>query len=167
MTDIVNSLTSLSKIRSGLSAAQAQATRTSRIMWVLGGFIFSRDTVAPAQTSRSTQYKWAAQQRVGRDDALQYLGPGKDTKIMNGDIFPEYKGGTEQISALRILAEQGEALMLVDGRGYVYGRWCITSINEVRELFFENGAPKKIEFNITLERYGEDEGSDVFAGVTL
>jgi phage protein U len=165
MIDIVTELTSLSKIRSGISAAQAQVSRSSKIMWVLGGFVFSRDTVAPVKTSRSTQYMWAAQPRVGRDDALQFIGLGEDTYVMNGDIYPEYNGGTEQIAALRLLAEQGNALILVDGRGYVYGRWCITVINEIRELFFEDSTPRKIEFSITLKRYGEDEGSQLLGGL--
>jgi phage protein U len=47
-------------------------------------------------------------------------------------------------------------MMLVDGLGFVWQRWVITRVSETKSLFLADGAPRRIEFNVTLRAYGSD-----------
>ncbi len=169
MVDVVKSLTDFSRLRSGIEALAAQAKGASRIMWMLGPFIFSRDTAAPHTLHRATEFKWPAQPRTGRDEALQYTGPGADTIDLDGVIYPQYRGGLGQVQAMRELAGLGEPQLLVDGRGMVYGKWVILRVEETGSVHLANGTPRKIEFKVSLQRYGEDatEGKKKLGILTL
>jgi phage protein U len=50
----------------------------------------------------------------------------------------------------------GVALPLIDGNGFIYGRWLIESIQETKSVFFSDGNPRKIDFSLSLKRYNED-----------
>lgn len=169
MADIITSLNDFSRLRAGMEAASAQALRSARVMWKLGEFIFSRDTAAPQSLRRSTAYTWASQERFGRDPALQFTGRGADTIDLDGVIYPQYRGGLGQLDAMRNLAGSGKPQMLVDGRGNVYGKWSILSVEETGSVFLSDGTPRKVEFRLSLQSYGEDatenSGSETFGGL--
>jgi phage protein U len=57
---------------------------------------------------------------------------------------------------MRAVARQGVPMMLVDGLGFVWQRWVITRVSETKSLFLADGAPRRIEFNVTLRAYGSD-----------
>lgn len=169
MADIITSLNDFERLRAGMQAASEKARKSARVMWMLGEFIFSRDTAAPQSLRRSSAFTWASQERFGRDPALQFTGPGADTIDLDGVIYPHYRGGLGQVDAMRKLAGKGRPQILVDGRGVVYGRWSILGVEETGSVFMSNGTPRKIEFRISLQRYGEDSfensGSDTFGGL--
>lgn len=160
MADIITSLTDFSRLRAGIEAIAAQANRSSRIMWVLGPFVFSRDTAAPQSLRRAVEYSWASQDRFGRDPALQFTGLGADTIELDGVIYPHYAGGFSQLAAMRELAGLGLPQLLVDGRGMVYGKWSILRVEETGSVYLDNGTPRKIMFKVSLQRYGEDRTKD-------
>lgn len=160
MTDIVTSLTSFSRLRQGIAAIAAQAQNSGRIMWMLGPFMFSRDTAAPEALRRATDFRWASQERFAHGPALQYTGPGADTVDLDGTIYPHYAGGLSQVQAMRELAGLGEPQLLVDGRGMVYGKWAILRVEEGGTVLSPNGAPRKITFKLTLQRYLDDAAGD-------
>jgi phage protein U len=47
-------------------------------------------------------------------------------------------------------------MMLVDGLGWIWERWVIAGVEETKSVFLADGAPRKIEFSLTLRAYGED-----------
>lgn len=63
-------------------------------------------------------------------------------------------GGFGQLESLRAEVAKGKPRGGVSGFGRYHGRWCITSINDNRSLFFADGAPRKVEFWIELVHYG-------------
>lgn len=135
--------------------------RTSWVMMVLGGFPFSMNTAAYDRFARSTEYRWARQNRIGRQPAHQFVGPGAETITLNGVIHPHYRGGLRMIAQMRAEAEKGEPLMMVDGLGFVLGRWVIRRIDETGTVFFADGAPRQQAFRLSLAAYGEDAGTPV------
>lgn len=165
MADIITSLTNFSRMRAGIEAVAAQVSRSSRIMWMLGPFMFSRDTAAPQTLRRASEFVWPSQDRFGRDPALQYTGPGADTIELDGVIYPHYAGGFSQIAAMRELAAQGQPQLLIDGRGMVYGKWSILRVEETGTVFLDNGAPRKIGFRVSLQRYGDDATGNKKLGI--
>ena len=128
-----------------------------KVMLVLGTFPFGVDTAAYQQLQRSTQYKWAAQERLGhlRGPAYQFVGPGEETINLSGVIYPQYSGYKLSLTALRLLAGFGFALPLITVGGMLLGRWIVEQIQETNSLFFADGSCRKIEFTLNLKRYNE------------
>lgn len=126
------------------------------IMLALGYFRFSMDTAAYEQLRRTSEYRWPSQERLGRRPARQFLGPGNETIELPGVIYPHFAGGVSQVERMRYMAGQGVALTLMGGDGLALGKWCIERIEETRSNLLADGTPKKIEFRLSLARYGED-----------
>ncbi len=126
------------------------------VLMTLGNFRFSLSTAAYQQLRRAVEYRWPVQDRAGRRPARQFTGIGDETIELEGAIYPYYRGGLEQIEAMRSLAGLGEPLMLTDGTGKVWGKFCILRIEETQTLFHGDGTPRKQEFRLGLGRYGED-----------
>lgn len=123
----------------------------------LGSYRFSLSTAAYQKLERTASYRWQAQGRAGRKPAQQYLGPDAEEIELDGTIYPHFKGGLGQIPAMKAEAKKGEPLILVDGRGKVWGEWCIKQIVEGQSEFLVNGVPRKIDFKLSLVEYGEDD----------
>ncbi|WP_323119973.1 phage tail protein [Burkholderia alba] len=122
-------------------------------MMMLGSYIFGLNTAAFQELNRRTEYRWVAQDRIGQDPALQYVGPGGDTISLPGVIYPGFRGGGGQLDKIRVLAGQRLPQLLVDGAGNVYGRWVIEGVEERQSLFAALGQPRKQEFTISLRRF--------------
>ena len=125
-------------------------------LMALGDFRFSVDTAAYDELTRTTEYRWERQDRLGRHPARQYLGPGDDTIDLRGTILSTYRGGTGQLDAMRAEAGRGEPLRMVGGTGVVFGLWAIQRIVETGSVFLEGGVARQVEFELQLGYYGED-----------
>lgn len=124
-----------------------------RIMLRLGSFKFSLDTAAYQELTRTTNYRWARQERIGTNDALQFTGLGPEAVDLRGVIFPLFRGSDRQIARLRSQASLGFPLPMIDGRGKVWGLWAVESIGETQSVFMDNGAARRIQFDLRLSRY--------------
>lgn len=123
-----------------------------QVLMALGSFRFS----APGgmdQAKRSSKWRWPSQERIGAAPALQYTGPGEDKVTLSGTIYPHYTGGLGQVDAMRAQAGRGSPLPLVDGGGRYWGEYVILSIDETRSSLLSDGSPRKVEFEIELQRY--------------
>ncbi len=125
------------------------------MMMSFGTFVFSMSTAAYQELQRQQAWRYGAGERVGARAALQFLGPGEDTIQLAGLIAPELTGTRASLDTLRDLADGGEALPLVDGAGKVYGNYVIQQLAETSSLFFKDGVPRRIEFQLSLKR-GDD-----------
>lgn len=127
----------------------------ANVMLKLGDFTFSVDTAAYQQLSRVSEYRWASQDRIGKAPALQPVGLGSDTINMDGTIYPGHRGGTGQLNDMRAEAGKMKPLILVDGRGFVHGRWAIERVEEGQEVFAHRGAPRKQTFRLQIRKYDD------------
>jgi phage protein U len=128
----------------------------NRVMMQLGEYQFGIESAVYEQLRRSTSYRWQAQERIGRRPAQQFAGIGQETITLNGRIYPFYKGGLGQLDTMRTEAGQGEARILVDGLGRIWGKWAVRRIEETQSTLMPDGVPEKIDFSLELVRYGED-----------
>jgi len=126
------------------------------VMMRLGDYSFSMDAATYQELRRVHEYRWVAQARFGRKDALQNTGPGPERITINGIIYPHFKGGLGQIDAMRSEADKGEPLILVDGTMKVWGKYAIRRIEEAQAVLNERGQPRKQSFQLELEAYGDD-----------
>jgi hypothetical protein len=120
----------------------------SFVMMALGGYRFAVDSGGFEKFQRSTAWRWPSQERIGARPAQQFMGPGSDKITLSGTIFPHFKGGLGQVTAMRAEGGRGVALDLIDGNGFYYGAWVMLSVDEGKSVFLPDGTPRKIEFSV-------------------
>lgn len=131
-------------------------TPLSLVMMALGLFRFGVNSAAYQTWTRSASYRWEKLDRAGRAPAMQFMGPDAEEISLEGVIYPHFRGGLRQVELMRAAARLGQPLMLVDGLGWVWERWVITSITEKKSVFLADGAPRQIDFAMSLRAYGSD-----------
>lgn len=129
---------------------------TSSPLLQLGSFQFTLQAGAPQTIDRVADYRWEGQDRILREPAYQFVGPGSQEITLDGILYPGFSGTQSTMETLRTLAASGEAQMLTDGLGRVLGKWAITRVREGQQTFAPGGAARRIDFSLTLVRYGED-----------
>jgi phage protein U len=129
---------------------------TSRPLFQLGSFQFDLPNGVPQTLDRTAEFRWESQDRLLRDPAVQFLGPGSQEITLDGQLFPGFSGRQTTMETLRELATKGEPQMLTDGLGRVYGKWAIRQIREGLSTFAPGGGARQIGFSIQLVRYVED-----------
>ncbi len=129
----------------------------TRPLFQLGSFQFDLPNGAPQTLERTAEYRWESQDRLLRDPAVQFLGPGGQEISLEGVLFPGFSGKQTTVETLRELAAQGKPQMLTDGLGRVYGKWAIRSLREGLSTFAPGGGARQISFNVSLTRYVEDD----------
>ncbi len=127
-------------------------------MMALGSFRFGMTNGAYQTFSRSAGYRWNRVERIGREPALQYLGPDTQEVTIEGVIYPHFKGGLRQVDLMRLKAGTGLPMMMVDGLGFVWKRWVIVRVEARMSQFLRDGAPRRIGFSLSLKSYGPDAG---------
>lgn len=127
------------------------------MLLALGMFVFGIDTLAFDELARRASWRHATSTRIGARDATQFTGPGEETISIPGSVFAEIADGDLSLDELRRMAATGDAWSLVDGMGYVYGAYVITTIDDRRKHFYPNGKPRRIDFAIELLRVDQDE----------
>ncbi|MFG0549698.1 phage tail protein [Pseudomonas sp. yb_9] len=141
------------------------------MMLALGMFVFSLHTLAYQEMQRQTDWRHAANNRVGTQPALQFLGRGEDAITLPGLLLPELAGTTVSLDALRQMADTGKAWPLVEGTGRLLGLWVIESLSDNRTVFFQDGAARRIDFTIKLKRIDDGRsdllGSGVSSGLNI
>lgn len=126
-------------------------------MMMLGSYRFCLKNAAYQNLKRQTDYKWVEIERIGTDPTLQFLGLGSESISLDGIIYPQFMGGLRQLNLMRSEAQKGKPLMLISGHGFAFGQWCILSVQETQTIFFKDGTPRKIEFSLSLKKYGDDK----------
>lgn len=153
MPAIANAATIAAKLRGLAQIGAAGGTISERIpMLSLGLFIFGFDTIAYQELSRRTDWRHAANERLGARPAYQFLGPGLDTISLPGVLMPELTGPNTSIQQMRDMAAPGDAYPLVQSDGSVIGQYMITAVDERKSVFLPGGGARRIDFVIELER---------------
>jgi phage protein U len=119
-------------------------------------YFFNLDTAAFDELRRSTEFRWASQERLSRRPAQQGVGMGEEKITLKGAIFPGFKAGLKQLDTLRALGAQLKPLSLTTGYGDVLGTWCLKSVDEEQSSLMQGGIPRKQGFTLEFVRYGDD-----------
>ena len=119
-------------------------------------YYFNLDTAAFHELRRSTEFRWASQERLTRRPAQQAVGIGEEKITLKGAIFPGFKGGLKQLDTLRNLGSQLKPLTLTTGYGDVLGTWCLKNVEEEQTALLQGGIPRKQAFTLEFVRYGDD-----------
>jgi phage protein U len=124
-------------------------------MMALGAFRFCIETAAYDELFTTQDFEWAEQPIIGGPPELQYVGKSAKLRQFKGTIYTTFRGGIGQIEAMRVQAALAIPLLLVAGTGAVLGFWVITHIEHTETVFFADGMPMKVQFNIQIKQHGE------------
>jgi phage protein U len=127
-------------------------------LMALGLFLFQIPTLAHDELQRKTDWRFARSARVGARDAVQFLGAGDEKISLSGSVYAEITDGRVSLDQLREMADQGEALPLLDGSGLVFGSFVIEAIDERHAGLMADGRPLRIDFAIDLLRVDDPAG---------
>lgn len=138
------------------------------MMMALGMFVFGMHTLAYQEFQRQTNWRHGSTSRIGTNPARQFLGRGDDTITLPGVLVSGLTGTQISLDLLRQMADTGKAWTLIEGTGRIYGIWVIESMQETRTYFFKDGAARRIEFTLTLQRIddGEIDRLGALTGIT-
>ena len=117
------------------------------------GFKFSIQTAAYQELERAHAWRWAKMDRLNAKPSLQFVGPDSERITMRGAIYPAFapqNAGLQQLPKLRAIADRGETHALVDGLGRVWGEYAVETIRETQRVFFSDGTPRCVEFEIVF-----------------
>jgi phage protein U len=126
------------------------------------------DTPNFESIQRDAQYTWTSADRLSRDPAMQFTGPGEDNVVIDGRMFPYHFGGLSTLERLRAAGRAGKPMLLVrfypltnpDGYGSeVIGNYAIKRVRTVESKIGRIGIAHKVEFTVELQRYGDDLSS--------
>ena len=118
-------------------------------------YYFNLSTAGFDTLRRQTNYNVASQDRLTRRTALQAVSKGGESIIVSGAIFTRKSGGG-QLNRLRDIGYSMTPLNLITGYGDALGRWYLTRIEEEQSGLFTDGMPRKQQFTLEFQRYGED-----------
>ena len=119
----------------------------------LDQFAFQLSTAAYLELQRRTSWKHPSTSRVGARNARQFNGPGDDSITLSGLVSPDNGiGSLSSLKELRKMGDAGEAYVLVDGAGNVYGAFIIEGLDEQQGIFKRDGTPQRVEFTLNLMR---------------
>ena len=139
----------------------------ARPLFQLGSFQFDLANGVPQTLDRTADYRWDVQERLLRDPAAQFLGPGSQEITLDGVLYPGFSGRQTTMETLRELAAKGEPQMLTDGLGKVYGKWAIRRVQEGLSTFAPGGGARQISFGISLVRYSEDNPGEAASPLSM
>lgn len=126
------------------------------VLLSLGAVQFLAGDLAHQTIGRSVDYRWPAQERLGREPARQFMGRGEEIIELSGFTLTHYTGGAETLTRLRALADQGEPQALIDASGTVLGQYVLTRVEATGSELDASGRPLMLEFRLSLAAYGED-----------
>ncbi|WP_304351066.1 phage tail protein [Comamonas testosteroni] len=129
-------------------------------LMALGQFVFGIATLAYEEFKRSNSWRHPSNSRVGARGARQFVGVGDDTITLSGWIAPELTGTYSSVAELRAMGDSGQAFALVSGTGEVFGQYVLVQLSETGTLHYQDGTPRRIAFDLQLERVDDDAGGD-------
>ena len=155
--EVASDVTLASRAREVAEGIRDQMRYGTRPLFLLGPFMFSAGTASPSRTTRRDRYRWPQQEVVGARPWVQYTGPGEGRLEIEGTIYPHYRGGLRQVQLMRSLAGLGKSQLLVDSLGVVYGMHAIEEVEETGAAYDPAGAPRRIDFRLSLVRAVPEE----------
>jgi phage protein U len=126
------------------------------------------DTPGFEVLQRDRQFNWVSNERLSRDPAMQFSGPGEENVVVEGKMYPYHFGGLSTIKLLHEAGRSGKPYILArfypltqPGGSLSYGsenlgNFVITRLRTVESKIGAVGIAHKIDFTLEMKRYGDD-----------
>ncbi len=126
----------------------------TRIMAMIGDFMFSLDKKSFDTLSHSKEYSFAEIPKVNYYTGEQSVGKDIEELSITGTILTT-KGGLDPLARLFAIADLKQSVPFIYGYGKVMGDFKITKIKEDLSLFLDDGISVRVGFNVELKRVRE------------
>jgi phage protein U len=123
------------------------------------------DTPGFETLQRDAQYTWVSNDRLSRNPAMQFTGPGEENIVIEGRMYPYHFGGLSTVNRLRQAGKSGKPYLLMrfyplsEPKGYAgeaLGNFVIKRVRTVESKIGTINIAHKIDFTLELTRYGDD-----------
>lgn len=119
----------------------------------LGQFVFNTDSLTFAELQRSRTWDFGKNDIAQGRPQYQFTGVGEETINIPFLIYQGHGFGKNQaLDDLAQMADTGGGYVLIDGIGYIYGVFVISSLDDTRSYMDFFGQPKKIDGTLKLIR---------------
>lgn len=125
-----------------------------QLMW--GFFPFATKTIPYTETTKTKEFRYGENERIGARPSYQYIGVGNETMIIKAKLLPLVTGGRVQLDLLSSAAELGSVFPLIERTGRIHGFYSLRNIQEVSKQFVHTGAPRVIDVVLEFRREGDD-----------
>lgn len=124
------------------------------------GFVFEMGGMDFDRLRLFTEARWRDHEIIGRQPAGQFLGPGRERRILSGVIFTAEDGASveAQLEALRAAARAGQVGCLVSGAGSVSGPHRLERIERDETFHDAAGAPGRIGWILEFAAHDDGDG---------
>jgi hypothetical protein len=121
----------------------------------LGTFVFDIPTFSFESLQRSVSSRAESQMVIGAAPPIHLLGPGEETVSFTSTFYPFHLNGLglAQLEGFREACQAQTPMMMVSIGGVVFGRWILRSVGDNQSFFHPNGAPQKVDVDISLVKY--------------
>ncbi|KFC12937.1 phage tail protein [Trabulsiella guamensis ATCC 49490] len=157
MSQIIDDITAVFSTPQGeFEPSTGQQDDAARVLMSWGDFEFSVDNLAYSTLSRSAEWRWSAQELIGKRDQLQFTGKSTKTVNIEGEAYSGFGAGPEATEALFQQADLERPLLLVSGLGDIFGYWVVTSFTDTATSLLPGGGARRRSFRIEMKYYGEE-----------
>ncbi|KTG96488.1 phage tail protein, partial [Enterobacter hormaechei] len=101
-------------------------------------------------------WRWSEQERIGKQDLLQYTGKPGRTVRLEGESHAFFRKGVDAVNDLFDLADQNQPQQLVSGEGDVLGWWVVIDFSDMTSRFLPGGGHRNKNWTMTLKHYADD-----------
>jgi uncharacterized protein len=122
------------------------------VQMILGKFKFEIASTTFQEMQRARTAVWNGQKRVANTPVYHFNGEDEETITLTGVHFPRLNKVINPLNELQFARKKGLRLPLIDGRGHVWGKYGIKSIQESVDLFYQKGVPRRLSFTLELVR---------------
>lgn len=123
------------------------------MLMALDMFIFEIGTLPYQKLAQSFEWRFAQAERFGARPASQFIGVGTEKISLSGALHPDHGiGSWSDIRTMTEMADKGDAYTLTTGAGEVLGDFFIRKFDLNQDLFFVDGAARRGDFTLELER---------------
>ncbi|RAI01090.1 oxidoreductase [Acuticoccus sediminis] len=135
---------------------------------ILGPYAFEALGFAFRDLETGMETGWAEIKTAQGWDALQYLGPSKQTVSIKGVLHPEEFGGQAEKAGIEALAVSGVPVPLISLGGVVFGLFVVEDVDSRQDTFSGRGRARVDQYGIHLRRYpGITSGSVIGGAIRL
>ena len=121
-----------------------------------GDLRFEISRAAYNELTKSWQWNWQSQGRIGQSDALQCTGKAADMISISGVVATAFLDvGINQIQNIADAGNEMKPKLMTSGLGDVMGYWVLKSLKESGSRFVKGGAPRRQEFSAEFAFYGD------------
>ena len=123
----------------------------------LGPFVFEAHGFGLEEMGQSLKTPWAKIKVPGGLDRLQWMGGESESVKISGVLFPHEFGGQASLAGIRIAAESGVSLHLIQRAGAsmanILSRFVVEGVEDNQSFIAANGIAMKDTYSISLRRY--------------